>query len=159
MLFRSSPAAELSTEAADISAEDADAHDEAVLDMIAAEMADYDPSDEDGESDIDSYETQLADSPAAELETVASTAEETSWETSEQTSQEISEPTSVAPEIAPAIEPAAPPPQPALEPAAEPSLGSTLIANGLLRKPATAASDPLAAIRRLSQIEKIALFS
>jgi len=150
-----SPAAELSTEAADISAEDADAHDEAVLDMIAAEMADYDPSDEDGESDIDSYETQLADSPAAELETVASTAEETSWETREQAPGE----TLVAPEIAPAIEPAAPPPQPALEPAAEPSLGSTLIANGLLRKPATAASDPLAAIRRLSQIEKIALFS
>ena len=108
-----SPAAELATEAADISAEDADAHDEAVLDMIAAEMAAYDPSDEDGEADIDSYETQLADSPAAELETVASTAEETSWETSEQAPEE----TLVAPEIAPAIEPpAAPPPQPALEP-------------------------------------------
>jgi hypothetical protein len=158
-----SPAAELSTEAADISAEDADAHDEAVLDMIAAEMAAYDPSDEDGDADIDGYEAQLADPPAAEPEIIASTAEETSWETSEQTSQEtlepISEPTSVAPEIAPAIEPPAPPPQPALEPEPEPSLGSTLIANGLLRRPATAASDPLAAIRRLSQIEKIALFS
>jgi hypothetical protein len=143
-----SPAAEFATEAADISAEDAD---EAVLGMIAAEMAAYDPSDEDGESDIDGYETQLADSPAVEPEIIATTAEEASWETSERAAGE----TLVAPEIAPAIEPAAPPPQP--EP--EPSLGSTLIANGLLRKPATAASDPLAAIRRLSQIEKIALFS
>jgi hypothetical protein len=147
-----SPAAELSTEAADISAEDADAHDEAVLDMIAAEMAAYDPSDEDGDADIDGYETQLADPPAAEPEIIASTANETSWKTSVPTSEE----TLVAPEITPAMEPpAAPPPQP--EP--EPSLGSTLIANGLLRKPATAVSDPLAAIRRLSQIEKIALFS
>jgi hypothetical protein len=150
-----SPAAEFSTEAADISAEDADAHDEAVLDMIAAEMAAYDPSDEDGEPDIDGYETQLADSPAAEPEIIASTAEKASWETSEQAPEE----TLVAPEIAPAIEPVAPRPQPTLEPEPEPSLGSTLIANGLVRKPATAASDPLAAIRRLSQIEKIALFS
>jgi hypothetical protein len=149
-----SPAAELSTEAADISAEDADAHDEAVLDMIAAEMAAYDPSDEDGDADIDGDEILLADPPAAEPEIIASTTEETSWETSEQAPEE----TLVAPEIAPAIEPpAAAPPQPALEP--EPSLGSTLIANGLLRMPTTAAPDPLAAIRRLSQIEKIALFS
>jgi hypothetical protein len=146
-----SPAAELSTEVADISAEDAEAHDEAVLNMIAAEMAAYDPSDEDGDTDIDgsSDEMQLADPPAAEPEIVASVAEE-AWETSEQASER----TLVAPEIAPTVEPAAPPPEP--EP--EPSLGSTLIANGLLR-PATAASDPLAAIRRLSQIEKIALFS
>jgi hypothetical protein len=149
-----SPAAKLTTEAADISAEDADAQDEAVLDMIAAEMAAYDPSDEDGEADIDSDERPFADPPAAEPEIIASTAGEISWETPEQSSEE----TSVAPEIAPAVEPAAAP-QPALEPEPEPSLGSTLIANGLLRKPAIAAADPLAAIRRLSQIEKIALFS
>jgi hypothetical protein len=149
-----SPAAELTTEAADISAEDADAQDEAVLDMIAAEMAAYDPSDEDGEADIDSDERPFADPPTAEPEIIASTAGEISWETSEQSPEE----TSVAPEIAPAVEPAAAP-QPALEPEPEPSLGSTLIANGLLRKPAIAAADPLAAIRRLSQIEKIALFS
>jgi hypothetical protein len=149
-------ATEQVVEAADLSAEDADARDEAVLDMIAAEMAAYDPSDEDGNADIDGDEPQLAASAATEPEISASTAEETSWETSQQAPEE----TSVAPEIAPAIEPpAAPPPLPAHEPEPEPSLGSTLIANGLLRKPATAASDPLAAIRRLSQIEKIALFS
>ena len=138
--------AEIPVDAADISAEDADAHDEAVLDMIAAEMAAYDPSEEDGDADIDGYETQLADSPAAEPEMIATTAEEIS--------EQAPEETLVAPEIAPAIEPAA---TAALEP--EPSLGSTLIANGLLRMPATAGPDPLAAIRRLSQIEKIALFS
>jgi hypothetical protein len=149
-------------EAATISAEDADAHDEAVLDMIAAEMAAYDPSDEDGDADSDGYETQLAEQPAAEPEMIASTREETSEEASEQAPEETlaAEETLVAPKIAPAIEPAAaPPPLPALEPEAEPSLGSTLIANGLLRMPTTAGPDPLAAIRRLTQIEKIALFS
>ena len=123
-------ATEQVAEAADISAEDADAHDEAVLDMIAAEMAAYDPSDEDGEADNDGYETQLADSPAAEPEMIASTAEETSEQASDETL--VAEETLVAPQIAPAIEPPAAP-QPALEPEAEPSLGESLIANGLLR--------------------------
>jgi hypothetical protein len=48
---------------------------------------------------------------------------------------------------------AEPPPQ--REP--EPSIGSALIADGLLRRQTT--NDPLAALRRLSQAEKIALFS
>jgi hypothetical protein len=145
-----SAAPEVVAEAAEMTAEAADAHDEAVLDMIAAEMSAYDPSDEDGDADPDGFEMRLANPPAAEAATIASTSEETSQETSGETS--------VAPEIVPAIEsPAAASPQPALEP--EPSIGSTLIANGFLRKPAVSASDPLAAIRRLSQIEKIALFS
>jgi len=38
-------------------------------------------------------------------------------------------------------------------------LGSTLIANGILRKPNASGPDPLAPIRRLSQAEKIAFFS
>ena len=41
----------------------------------------------------------------------------------------------------------------------EPSLGSALIANGILRKPGASVSDPLAPIRRMSQAEKIAFFS
>jgi hypothetical protein len=44
-------------------------------------------------------------------------------------------------------------------PAVEMSLGSSLIASGMLRKPVTAANDPLAPIRRMSQAEKIAFFS
>ena len=39
------------------------------------------------------------------------------------------------------------------------SLGSTIIASGMLRKPAVPANDPLAPIRRMSQAEKIAFFS
>jgi hypothetical protein len=141
-------AVEAPAEIADVTTESANAHDEAVLDMIAAEMAAFDPSDEDGDADTDGFEMQLANPPAAAPATIASTTEETSNEISEQAS------------VLPAIEPpAAPSPQPAIEPAPEPSLGSTLIANGLLRKPAISPSDPLAAIRRLSQIEKIALFS
>ena len=45
------------------------------------------------------------------------------------------------------------------EAASEPSLGSALIANGFFGKSAIAVNDPLAAIRRLTQVEKIALFS
>jgi hypothetical protein len=41
----------------------------------------------------------------------------------------------------------------------EVSLGSTLIANGIVRRPHAAGLDPLAPIRRMSQAEKIAFFS
>jgi hypothetical protein len=52
-----------------------------------------------------------------------------------------------------------PSPPVAPEPAAAPSLGSSLIASGILRKPNIPANDPLAPIRRMSQAEKIAFFS
>jgi hypothetical protein len=45
------------------------------------------------------------------------------------------------------------------EPAMEPSLGSTIIAHGLLQPAKVPANDPLAPIRRMSQAEKIAFFS
>jgi hypothetical protein len=48
---------------------------------------------------------------------------------------------------------------PSVAPEAEPSLGSTLIARGILQKPNVPANDPLAPIRRMSQAEKIAFFS
>ena len=55
------------------------------------------------------------------------------------------------------------PPQPVAEPPREASpelsLGSTIIASGILRKPNVPANDPLAPIRRMSQTEKIAFFS
>jgi hypothetical protein len=129
---------EAPAESAAMTPEAADAHDEALLDMIAAEMAAPDMSDD--EFDSEPAETELDDLPPAEPRTIAS-----------------SEPIAVAPEMVAAVQP--PAPQPAPEPAPEPSLGSTLLANGFLRNPASAAADPLAAIRRLSQIEKIALFS
>jgi hypothetical protein len=53
--------------------------------------------------------------------------------------------------------------QPASEPAAKaeaaPSLGSSLLANGIVPQPRTSRPDPLAPIRRMSQNEKIAFFS
>jgi hypothetical protein len=42
---------------------------------------------------------------------------------------------------------------------AEPSLGSSLLANGIVMRPRTSRPDPLAPIRRMSQNEKIAFFS
>jgi hypothetical protein len=54
---------------------------------------------------------------------------------------------------------AEPAPKPEPKPAAEPSLGSSLIANGIVSRPRTLRPDPLAPIRRMSQTEKIAFFS
>lgn len=59
------------------------------------------------------------------------------------------------------------PPEPFAEAVPEPiaaaplqiSLGASLIANGIIAKPASPRSDPLAPIRRMSQAEKIAFFS
>jgi hypothetical protein len=53
------------------------------------------------------------------------------------------------------------PPQPAAvaAPAVEMSLGSSILASGMFSKPAKPANDPLAPIRRMSQVEKIAFFS
>jgi hypothetical protein len=42
---------------------------------------------------------------------------------------------------------------------AEVSVGSAVIASGILNKPARPANDPLAPIRRMTQAEKIAFFS
>jgi hypothetical protein len=42
---------------------------------------------------------------------------------------------------------------------ADVSLGASLIASGIVPKPAAPKPDPLAPIRRMTQIEKIALFS
>jgi len=110
---------ELAAEAAEVAAEVAAAHDDAVLEMVALEMAAPDPSDTDERSDGD--EIPVAESAPAEPETIA--------------------------------------PMAAAAPALQPSLGSTLIANGMVRRPNPSGPDPLAPIRRMSQAEKMALFS
>src|SRR5712671_6611465 len=144
--------AEAPAEAADAQAADAqaaDAHDEAVLDMVALEMAAVDPFDIDDPSDTDNIEA--AELPPEDPVVVARQPEPPA-----------------APAIAPSLQPspqASPQasreasPEPSAEPSSEPSLGSTLIANGILRKPNASGPDPLAPIRRLSQAEKIAFFS
>jgi len=77
----------------------------------------------------------------------------------------------IAPRVEPVAAPVAPPvqprPQAAIAPApaatqvgeAEASIGSAVIASGILRKPSLPNNDPLAPIRRMSQAEKIAFFS
>jgi hypothetical protein len=68
----------------------------------------------------------------------------------------VMETNSVEPDI---VSQAAEPPQPEPAPIPQPSLGASLIAQGIVLRPATFYADPLAPIRRMSQAEKIALFS
>jgi len=108
------------------------AHDDAVLDMIALEM---------GAPDFDEPEISQADIAPA-----------------------ITEPEDVpAPELIPEEPAARIAPEPAEIPeAAEvvltPSLGASLLASGIVAR-APSRSDPLAPIRRMTQVEKIAFFS
>jgi len=138
--------AEVTTERVGLTAEDAehiDAHDEAILDMVALEMAAEDPSDFDEVAEPEPVEIAVAELTPAEPVSVAPEPEPES------------EPMAAAAEP-PAVEPSL---QPALEAAEEPSLGSSLISRGILNRPQAAGSDPLAPIRRMSQAEKIAFFS
>jgi hypothetical protein len=112
-------------------ADTANADDEAVLDLIALEMGAPDVSEPDPD----------------EIEALASAA---------------ANPEIAAREIEPAVVPA-PPVQtiqpPPVQPEPEPSLGSSLLASGIVRRPNSSALDPLAPIRRMSQAERIAFFS
>jgi hypothetical protein len=68
----------------------------------------------------------------------------------------VMETNSVEPDI---VSQAAEPPRPEPAPIPQPSLGASLIANGIVLRPAPSYADPLAPIRRMSQAEKIAFFS
>jgi hypothetical protein len=125
----------------------ADAHDEAVLDLIAAEMSAAESLDD----EMAVAETAIAEPEIAEP------------------ALDVAE--AIAPNVEPVATPVAPPVQPqpeaAIAPAPEPtqigeaeaSIGSAVIASGILRKPNFPNNDPLAPIRRMSQAEKIAFFS
>jgi hypothetical protein len=119
----------------------ADAHDEAVLDMVAIEMGAPDPFD--------------IDDPIAMI------AEEAPFEPQARNEPELV-PQASAPVAEPAQLRAELPPKPSFvsvpEAAVEVSLGATIIASGIVKKPSPA-NDPLAPIRRMSQAEKIAFFS
>src|SRR5438477_9580946 len=130
----------------DTDAQDADAQDDAVLDMIAMEMGAPDPISDDEIAEAVAEQTRLAE-PAPIAPAIVAKAPE---------------PVAAAPAPPPVQQVVQPPPPavaPAPVPAVEVSLGSTIIASGMLRKPVTAANDPLAPIRRMSQAEKIAFFS
>jgi hypothetical protein len=152
-------AADLSAEAAVATVEaeaatddDAEAHDDAILDMIALEMAAEDPDDGDEAVATDDGEVHVAELAPAESamvapepEPMAAAAEPQAVQASLEVPSEPSAEPAASPELFP-------------EPSPEPSLGSSLIASGILQRP-KAAADPFAPIRRMSQAEKIAFFS
>ena len=150
----------------------AHAHDEAVLELVAAEMAAPDPID------IDDYSDSIADDiivtmrPREPAEREPIERESIEREPIERESVETLPEPDPAPVRPPIVQPfpqaaqaASLPPSPspviARGPSApvEPSLGSTIIANGILQPAKPPANDPLAPIRRMSQAEKIAFFS
>jgi hypothetical protein len=131
-------ALDVTLEAGDENPEAADPYDEALLDMVALEMAAPDPSGTDDTFDAEGYDIHIG-VPPADPEIVAERPQ-----------------SMVAPAQPSTIQPSHPP---SLEVSLEVSLGSTLIANGIVRRPHAAMSDPLAPIRRMSQAEKIAFFS
>jgi hypothetical protein len=135
--------AEQTPDAQTSDAETSDADDDAVLDMVALEMAAPDPFDIDDPVDTDTDEIHVAEEARADPEVITRMPEPQA-------------PPIIQPSLQPSPEPSL---QPSPEPSLEHSLGSTLIANGILRKPHASESDPLAPIRRMSQAEKIAFFS
>lgn len=122
----------------ELTAEAAEAQDDAILDMIALEMAADDPSDFDDIAEA---------APAAIAVAVAEPTPAFPVSVAPEPVATVTGPASVGPSL-----------QPALQTAEEPSLGASLISRGILSRPASA-TDPLAPIRRMSQAEKIAFFS
>src|SRR4051794_14092348 len=133
----------------DADPQDADAEDEALLDMIAIEMGAPDPISDDEIAEAIAEQVRAAE-PAPIAPVIVAKAPEP-----------VVAPPPPPPPVQQVVQAPPPPPAPAPmpAPAVEMSLGSSLIASGMLRKPVTAANDPLAPIRRMSQAEKIAFFS
>jgi hypothetical protein len=132
---------------------EADAHDEAMLDLVAMEMA-----APDGIDDFDITEPEFEQAPVA----AAKLLEPEKAPLVAETAAVVEQPQAIQASPRPAVEPLREPPpepRPPREAPAELSLGSTVIASGILRRPNIPANDPLAPIRRMSQTEKIALFS
>jgi hypothetical protein len=141
-------------QASDLPASDTlnvDAQDDAVLRMVALEMAAPDPSDIDLPADTADDEIHLVELPPADPVIAAQQPAPTAVPALSPSLQ-----TSLQPSLQPPLQAS---PEPSPEPSPEASLGSALIASGLLRKPNASHSDPLAPIRRMSQAEKIAFFS
>ena len=147
-----------------------DSDDEAMLDMVAMEMAApdtdaaYDPTLEE-----DQTEENRADASQADETPISVAAYEIDVRFPDSDTAESSDTTDepITASALPAVTPLQPAPKP---PAAEPetaepepalaaSLGSSLLANGIVTRPRASRPDPLAPIRRMSQTEKIAFFS
>jgi hypothetical protein len=121
-----------------------DRQDEAVLDMIAAEMAAPDSDEAYVPPGMQLDESEATEFSEADAIAIAEMAIAQQMKLAEA-------PTAAADVSAP------PSPEPSHSVA--PSLGSSLIANGIVQRPRTTRPDPLAPIRRMSQSERIAFFS
>jgi hypothetical protein len=123
-------------EAADAAADEAEPYDEAMLELVAVEMAAPDFDDADTEFAVAVSEVHVGETTQAELVEAPQA------------------PIAEAPDPIFAQQPAPP-----VAPEPEASLGATILANGLVTRPKIPANDPLAPIRRMTQAEKIAFFS
>jgi hypothetical protein len=152
--------AEAMEAAPDAAEADADAHDEALLAMIAFEMAAPDASDTDDAIENRADGSDVAQLAVADLDIIPPRAEAENPEPPPP--EPIASPPAIQlldqPSVQPSLETSfAPSPEASRAP--EPSLGSSLLASGIVRRPRTSMPDPLAPIRRMSQTEKIAFFS
>ena len=166
------PASAARAEAVAIEANaNATAQDDAVLDLIAMEMGAADETDYFDPTIVTGLEDDLewADAAEAAAKTVVSAEPVAARQTEAEPAVAITETLAAAPVTAAinsgAEQTAASPSirAEALAPVTSesqtgPSLGSSLIASGLIPRPRPA-NDPLAPIRRMSQAEKIAFFS
>jgi hypothetical protein len=163
-LAEAAEAAEVAAEVVEITADASDAHDEALLDLVAFEMSAPDPSDNDDAAEADADAIHVAEMPPAEPVMVVPEPEPMAASPEPEPMAAPALPLAIQPSLQPSLELSPQPsrqpsPEASHEPSHEPSLGSSLIASGIVRRPHSAASDPLAPIRRMSQAEKIALFS
>jgi hypothetical protein len=113
--------------------------DETVLDMVAAEMAAPDSDEAYVPAEFRTYENEAFEGEATGAEPVKPVVTERP-----------------EPRSALAVQRAV---EVSTSPLARPSLGSSLLANGIVQRPRISKPDPLAPIRRMSQTEKIAFFS
>jgi hypothetical protein len=120
-------------------AEAFEVEDEAVLGMVAAEMAAPDSDEVYVPAEFRTYQNEAFEGEAAGSEQVNPTVTERP-----------------EPRAALAVQHAV---ELSTSPLARPSLGSSLLANGIVQRPRISKPDPLAPIRRMSQTEKIAFFS
>jgi hypothetical protein len=145
----------------------AEAEDEAILERIALEMSAPDP-EFDAITELDEVAVAVPESIAPETIPTAPIAAEPVEVAREPVAAheaavalierpapvEARSPLQATLQAAPRTSPL-----PMPSPLPEPSLGSTILASGMLQRPRAAANDPLAPIRRMTQAEKIAFFS
>jgi hypothetical protein len=134
----------------------AEAEDDAVLEMVALEMAAPDPDFD--EAVVEPAAAELAAPATAEPVAAVTHVEEPVAAEPVVTEAVATQEMSVAVMERPLAEVAQAATLPIPSPVSEPSLGATILASGMLQKP-RAANDPLAPIRRMTQAEKIAFFS